>query len=123
MRCKQTILVAVILAGASLPAYGSPQCVKERTPFELSQDSVKWTMRIAPGADCIQGLRWSYMQIFNVAVVDGPTKGQLDIVGSGFRYAAENGNRGADKFTLLVTGKNRHTSGTSTVEVDVNPQP
>ena len=84
-------------------------------------DTVKWTMSIAPGADCIQGLRWSYMQIFNVSVVSGPSRGQLALVGSGFRYSAEAERPGADRFTLLISGKNRHDLGTSTLDVEVNP--
>lgn len=83
---------------------------------------MKWTMRINPGTECIQGLRWSYMQIFNVSVVSGPSKGQLAVVGSGFRYSAEAEKRGSDKFTLLISGKNRHDLGTSTLEVEVNTQ-
>ncbi len=79
-------------------------------------------MSIAPGAECIQGLRWSYMQIFNVSVVSGPSRGQLAVVGSGFRYSAESQTHGTDKFTLLISGNNRHDPGTSTLEVEINPQ-
>jgi len=79
-------------------------------------------MTIEPGAECIQGLRWSYMQIFNVSVVNGPSAGELAVVGSGFRYSTKSDQRKADKFTLLISGKNRHDAGTSTLEVEVNPQ-
>lgn len=125
MRARPILLLAVVVAASAvsgLAAQASPLCIKERTPFALSDDTVKWTMSIAPGADCIQGLRWSYMQIFNVSVVSGPSRGQLAVVGSGFRYSAENRTPGADKFTLLISGKNRHDLGTSTLEVEVNPQ-
>ena len=113
-------LAVFALSGAS--AHASRLCIKERTPFALSQDTVKWTMSIAPGTDCVQGLRWSYMQIFNVSVVSGPSRGQLAVVGSGFRYAADSKLSGSDKFTLLISGKNLHEAGTSTLEVEVNPQ-
>ncbi|MCA1376525.1 MULTISPECIES: hypothetical protein [unclassified Bradyrhizobium] len=125
MRASLVSLLRVAVAAyamSALTAHASPLCIKERAPFALSQDTVKWTMSIAPGADCIQGLRWSYMQIFNVSVVSGPSRGQLAVVGSGFRYSAEREARGADKFTLLISGKNRHDPGTSTLEVEVNPQ-
>ncbi|MDD1519177.1 hypothetical protein DCG74_35715 [Bradyrhizobium sp. WBAH42] len=125
MHVGPVLLLSVTVAMSAMPAltaHASPACVKERTPFELSQDTVKWTMSIAPGADCIQGLRWSYMQIFKVSVVSGPSRGQLAVVGSGFRYSAEAGARGSDNFTLLISGKNRHAPGTSTLEVEVNPQ-
>lgn len=93
MLARPMLLLAVVVAVSAmsgLAAQASPLCVKERTPFALSDDTVKWTMSIAPGADCIQGLRWSDMQIFNVSVVSGPSRGQLAVVGSGFRYSAEN---------------------------------
>ncbi|MBH5399957.1 Ig-like domain-containing protein [Bradyrhizobium sp. CNPSo 4010] len=125
MRARPVLLLSVAVVASAVPAltaHASPICIKERTPFALSHDTVKWTMSIAPGADCIQGLRWSYMQIFNVSVVSGPSRGQLAVVGSGFRYSAEPEARGSDKFTLLISGKNRHAAGTSTLEVEVNPQ-
>ncbi|WP_225151527.1 hypothetical protein [Bradyrhizobium sp. NBAIM08] len=125
MRASLLSLLRVAVAAyamSAVTAHASPLCIKERTPFALSHDTVKWTMSIAPGADCIQGLRWSYMQIFKVSVVSGPSRGQLAVVGSGFRYSAESEARGSDKFTLLISGKNRHAAGTSTLEVEVNPQ-
>ncbi|MCS3765046.1 hypothetical protein [Bradyrhizobium centrosematis] len=125
MRARPLLLSGIAVAASvvsGLAAHASPLCIKERTPFALSHDTVRWTMSIAPGAECIQGLRWSYMQIFNASVVSAPSRGQLAVVGSGFRYSAENETRGTDKFTLLISGKNRHDSGTSTLEVEVNPQ-
>lgn len=125
MCARPVLLLSVAVAASAVPglaAHGSPLCIKERTPFALSHDTVKWTMSIAPGTDCIQGLRWSYMQIFNVSVVSGPSRGELAVVGSGFRYSAKNETRGTDKFTLLISGKNRHEPGASTLEVEVNPQ-
>jgi len=125
MRARPLLLSGIAVAASvvlGLAAHASPLCIKERTPFALSHDTVKWTMSIAPGADCIQGLRWSYMQIFDVSVVSGPSQGELAVVGSGFRYSAKNEAGGSDKFTLLISGKNRHDPGTSTLEVEVNPQ-
>nr|NUR37822.1 hypothetical protein [Sphingomonas sp.] len=125
MRARAVLLFGIAVAASAmsgLAAQASPLCIKERTPFALSHDTVKWTMSIAPGAECIQGLRWSYMQIFNVSVVSGPSRGQLAVLGSGFRYSAENEAGGSDKFTLLISGKNRNVAGTSTLEVEVNPQ-
>jgi len=116
-----TIAIGVaMLATSGLSAQASPSCLKEKQPFALSADTVKWSMTIAPGAECIQGLRWSYMQIYEVSVISGPSKGQLVMVGSGFRYYANPGEQGADKFTLLISGKNRHDPGKSTLEVEVH---
>jgi hypothetical protein len=115
-----TISIGVaLLAVPSLPAQASPSCLKEKEPFGLSADTVKWSMIIAPGAECIQGLRWSYMQISEVSVISAPSKGRLVTVGSGFRYYANPNDQGVDKFTLLISGKNRHDAGKSTLEVEV----
>ncbi|WP_407117212.1 hypothetical protein [Bradyrhizobium sp. LMG 9283] len=125
MRARPLLLLSIAVAASfmsGLTAHASPVCIKARTPFALSEDTVRWTMSIAPGADCIQGLRLSYMQIFNVSVVSGPSWGQLAVVGSGFRYSAGTETPGTDKFTLLISGSNRHHRGTSTLEVEVNPQ-
>ena len=113
-------LGVAMLAASGLSAQASPSCLKQKEPFALSADTVKWSMTIAPGAECIQGLRWSYMQIFEVSVVNGPSKGRLVMVGSGFRYYADPGEQGTDKFTLLISGKNRHDLGKSTLEVEVH---
>ena len=59
------------------------------------------------------------MQIFEVSVVNGPSKGRLVMVGSGFRYYASPDSQGTDKFTLLISGKNRHDVGKSTLDVEV----
>ena len=120
-RMLDRLLLAVGLgATLILPAHASPKCLNDEEPFALGGDSVTWTMQAAPGSQCIQGLRWSYMQIYSVSVQKAPTKGRLFLVGPGFRYFADSGSDEGDSFTLVVVGKNRHDSGTSTIEVVVN---
>jgi hypothetical protein len=102
-------------------AHASPTCLKDKQAFALEDDFVSWTMSAAPGSECIQGLRWSYMQIYSVSVSKAPTKGKIAIFGPGFRYFADSENREADSFTLVVVGKNRHDAGKSTLEVMVKP--
>jgi hypothetical protein len=113
------ILAIGFMAFLGVSAQASPACMKEKKPFELSDDFVSWTMSAAPGSECIQGLRWSYMQIYSVLVLKAPTKGKLVIVGSGFRYIADSDNREADNFTLVVFGKNRHDVGKSVLDIAV----
>jgi len=112
-------LFATISAGT---ASASPSCLKDKTAYELNGDSIEWSMAIAPGADCIQGMRWSYMQIYAVWVLEKPASGELVTVGSGFRYFAKPGFSGTDKFSLVVIGKNRREEGYSTVEITVTPK-
>jgi hypothetical protein len=115
------LLIAIgLIAALGVSAQASPRCVKDQKPFELTDDIVSWTMSAAPGSECIQGLRWSYMQIYSVLILKAPTKGKLIIVGSGFRYIADSEGHEADKFTLVVFGKNRYNDGESVLDIAVN---
>jgi hypothetical protein len=109
----------MLLASAS-ETKATPNCLRDNKPYRLAGDTMEWSMTIAPGADCIQGLRWSTMQIYKVEVTEKPKSGEIVLVGPGFRYFAKPNFSGTDRFTLLVVGKNRHDEGTSTVEVTVS---
>ena len=110
-----------VMTTLGVSAHASPNCLKDHTPFALTDDFVSWTMSAAPGSECIQGLRWSYMQIYSVLVLKAPTKGKLVILGSGFRYIADSESHEADKFTLVVFGKNRRDTGESILDIAVTP--
>jgi hypothetical protein len=119
MRSFAFLLIGSLLL-ATAPAEASPSCLKGNKPYQLNGDTIAWSMEIKAGADCIQGIRWSFMQVYAVWVLQKPANGELVIVGSGFRYYAKPGFSGADKFSLVVVGKNRHEQGYSTVEVTVS---
>lgn len=117
-----SLLIAIgAIAAPTVPAQASPNCLKYQKPFALAGDTMVWTMYAAPGSECIQGLRWSYMQIFKVSVAKAPTKGKIIIVGPGFRYIADSKDDDADSFTLQVVGQNRRDPGQSTLQIVVKP--
>ena len=103
-------------------AHATPNCLKEHGPFKLAGDSIEYAMSIAPGADCIQGLRFATMQIYSVQILEKPRAGELVMVGTGFRYFAKPGFAGTDKFSLYVVGKNLREEGFSKVEITVSPR-
>jgi hypothetical protein len=113
-----TALVVFAVVGA--PAKATPNCLRDNQAYKLAGDTIEWSMTIAPGADCIQGLRWSTMQIYSVSIAEKPKSGELVLVGPGFRYFAKPDFSGTDSFTLVVVGKNRHDEGTSTVQITVS---
>jgi len=116
----ESLLIAIgLVAALTVSAHASPNCVKGQKPFALADDTMVWTMYATPGSECIQGLRWSYMQIFNVTVSKVPTKGKLVMLGPGFRYFADSQDNEDDSFTLEVVGKNRRDPGKSTLEIVV----
>jgi hypothetical protein len=113
------LMAAGFLAVTTVAANATPNCFRDNKPYALAGDTVSWTASIAAGADCIQGLRWSYMQIESVSVANGPHNGRIELVGPGFRYFANAENQSADSFTLVVSGKNRHDAGKSTIEITI----
>ena len=113
-------IVLPLFALMSAPAKATPNCLRDNQAYKLAGDTIEWSMTIAPGADCIQGLRWSTMQIYSVSIAEKPKSGELVLVGPGFRYFAKPDFSGTDKFTLVVVGKNRHDEGTSTVQITVS---
>jgi hypothetical protein len=123
-RKLDSLLIAIgVIAFLIVSAHASPNCLKDQKPFALAEDTIVWTMYAAPGSECIQGLRWSYMQIYSVSVSKAPTKGKIGIVGPGFRYYADPQNYQDDSFTLVVVGKNRRDLGKSTLQIVVKGPP
>ena len=121
-RKLDSLFIAIcFMAILTVSAHASPNCLKNQKPFALAEDTIIWTMYAAPGSECIQGLRWSFMQIDSVVVSKAPTKGKIGIVGYGFRYFANSKNYEADSFTLVVVGKNKRDPGKSTLEIVVKP--
>jgi hypothetical protein len=112
------LVLLFALMGASAEA--TPSCLRDNQPYKLSGDTVGWSMTILPGAECLQGLRWSTMQIFSVSVAEKPKSGEVVLVGPGFRYFAKPDFTGTDSFTLVVVGKNRRDEGSSTVQITVS---
>jgi hypothetical protein len=90
------VMATGFMAVLCVSAHASPTCLRDQRPFALAEDTVSWTISVAPGSECIQGLRWSFMQVYSVLVSKPPTKGKIEIVGSGFRYFAASENYEAE---------------------------
>ncbi|MGY4607011.1 hypothetical protein ACVW16_005423 [Bradyrhizobium sp. USDA 4474] len=115
-----SIAAMLMLLASVSETKATPNCLRDNKPYKLAGDTMEWSMTIAAGADCIQGLRWSTMQIYSVSVVEKPKSGEIVMVGPGFRYFAKPDFSGTDKFTLVVVGKNRHDEGASTIQITVS---
>ncbi len=66
-------IVAIILV-VSLPpsAWAGGICLLHPEPFKLQSDTVRWSVKIASGGECIQGLRWSTIMIDNILITEPP---------------------------------------------------
>jgi hypothetical protein len=93
-------------------------CVSSPDSFRLQSDTVQWSMVIARGDECIQGLRGKTMLLETVSVVEQPKTGRIILQGPSFRYFA-GPEAGLDSFRLVIVGSSLRMNGTSTVNVEV----
>jgi hypothetical protein len=121
----QALLVAAIgLFPAWCPtiAHAGGTCLLHPEGFRLQSDTVRWSMKIKPGAECIQGLRWSTIMIDNIVIADQLKLGRLSLQGPSFRYFSNSGAQGSDSFKLSIVGTSLGQNGVSSIEVDVTVQ-
>ena len=113
---------AILLASLPATALAGGTCLLHPEPFKLQSDTVHWSIKIASGGQCIQGLRWSTIMIDNIAITEMPKSGQIIIQGPSFRYLSNPGARGGDFFKLSVTGTSMRVAGTSSIEVEISAE-
>jgi hypothetical protein len=113
-----TVFALVLAQSVTIVKAG---CLARPEQYRLQSDTVHWSMVIAAGTQCIQGLRGKTILLENVSVVDQPKIGSLILDGPSFRYSA-NAGRGTDSFRLLITGTSVRIRGSSFIEVEVAVQ-
>jgi hypothetical protein len=111
--------LAFVLLWSPAPASAGGICLLHPAGFRLQADTVHWSMKIDSGAECIQGLRWSTIMIEDIAIVDPPKLGRLQLQGPSFRYFSNPGAQGSDSFKLSISGTSLRLKGSSFIEVDV----
>jgi hypothetical protein len=116
------ILFGLVLAWSPTTAQAGGNCLLHPEPFRLQSDTVRWSIKIASGAECIQGLRWSTIMIEDISIADQPKLGRLSLQGPSFRYFSNPGAHGTDSFKLSITGASLRQNGVSSIEVDVTVQ-
>ena len=59
-------------------------CLSRPEPFQLRSDTVQWSMVVACGNECIQGLRGKSMMLESVSVLEQPKAGLVVLQGRHF---------------------------------------
>ena len=127
MKDIQTIASVValgILGGAIsyIPAQAG-NCVQTGAiPFGLASDTVQWSVHLAAGTDCIQGLRYGGMLVDTVEIISPPRGGRVTLQGPSFRYRPDSGFSGTDSFSIAISGTRRRMPGRSVIDVAVTVQ-
>lgn len=113
---------AIFAAGlfwAFVPAVAvAGDCVSHPGPLRLDSETVQWSIVIARGTECIQGLRGKTMVFESVSMIEQPKTGRVVLQGPSFHYYA-GADAGSDSFRLVVVGSSMRMHGTSTVDVVV----
>ena len=119
IRVLEVAVFLVFLAVSPDIARAGGNCLMRPEAFQLQSDTVRWSMKIDSGGECIQGLRWSTIMIDNISIVEPPKLGRLSLQGPSFRYFSNPGARGSDSFKLSIVGSSLRKRGVSSIEVDV----
>jgi hypothetical protein len=116
------IISIVLLALSPAAARAGGTCILHPEPFKLQSDTVRWSMKISSGGECIQGLRWSTIMIDDISITEQPKSGRVELQAPAFRYFSDLGARGTDTFKLSISGTLLHINGNSAIEVEVTSQ-
>ena len=119
IRVLEVAVFMIFLALNPNTARAGGNCLIRPEAFQLQSDTVRWSMKIDSGAECIQGLRWSTIMIDQISIVEPPKLGRLSLQGPSFRYFSNPGARGADSFKISIVGSSLRKRGVSSIEVDV----
>lgn len=95
-------------------------CSMDGPHYNLSADTVGWSMQITSGRSCVRGLRFGNVEIESVKLVSPPQSGEVELHGSGFTYTPKADFNGQDSFSLAVIGAIKKKRGTSTINVTVS---
>ena len=118
-------LVVISIANLAIwpqAASAGGTCILHPQPFKLQSDTIRWSIKMKTGSECIQGLRWSTIMIENISVVEPPKTGRLIIQGPAFRYFSNADSPGTDSFKIAISGTSLHVNGTSSIEVEITSQ-
>lgn len=122
IRLAVAVLLAQVPTWSPALVHAGGVCILHPQPFKLRSDTIRWSIKIKSGAQCIQGLRWSTFMIDKISIVEAPKSGHLVLDGPSFRYMSDAVGQGSDYFRIAVSGSSLRVDGTSTVEVDVSSQ-
>jgi hypothetical protein len=115
------IAAFLVQALGCFAAFAGGTCILHPQPFRLRSDTIRWSIKIKSGEQCIQGLRWSTIMIDKVSIIEPPTAGRLIVEGPSFRYFADS-TGSSDYFKIEISGTSLRVDGASSLEVDVNRQ-
>ena len=121
LRCSAQVFLGLTFLG-SLSSLADA-CVLNGQPYRLASDTVRWSLELSDGENCIRGVRLNNVVIDKMIVVSAPQSGHVTLHGSGFSYKAAGDFQGHDFFSLMVSGATNKVPGSSMIEIVVSVSP
>ena len=117
MKCSASVLLGLIFLGTLTRA---DACVLNGPRYQLASDTVRWSLNLSSGGNCIHGVRFNNVAFDKLTIVSAPQTGHVTLHGPGFSYKAASDFQGRDFFSLMVSGTTKKVPGSSTIEVEVS---
>ena len=111
-------LAVAVFAAFGGAARAAPNCLKEPQPYALADDTVSWTMTIAPRRRVHPGPSLVLHADRARLALNRPQQWKVAIVGPGFRYFADPAFRGSDTSRCRCLGRSRKVSGNSIFKIE-----
>jgi hypothetical protein len=108
------IFVMSLLSARGASAQG---CLVDAPQYNLSNDTVTWSLSVVAGSSCIHGVRFGNVHFESLKLISPPQFGKVELQGSGFIYSPNPDFQGRDSFALAVFGTVYGNRGSSTVHV------
>jgi hypothetical protein len=121
MKLRQLALTStfavLVLPLACLTAFAERCAVISGPRYNLTMETVDWSIKVDSGHSCIRGIRYANVAFEDLTLITPPQSGRVDLHGWGFRYTAKEDFRGQDSFEVGVSGKIKKIFGTSKIRI------
>ena len=87
--CRHAFQIVVVIMLLGVRAASAQSCAVDGPRYNLTEDTVHWSMKIGSGRSCIRGIRFANVHIESVKLISPPQSGQIALQGSGFTYSAK----------------------------------
>jgi hypothetical protein len=120
MKTVQIAGAALIVLVGCRGALAEPCFTVNRQIYNLTADTVNWSMRVGDNHNCRYGIRYAKVQLETMTLVSPPRSGHVVLQGWAFTYAPKKDFQGDDSFDLEVAGQIQKVRGSSTIHVVVS---
>jgi hypothetical protein len=117
IRSKYLSVILFLISLLSVRTGSAQGCLVNAPQYNLSNDTVTWSLSVVAGGSCIHGVRFGNVYLESLRLISPPQFGKLELQGFGFIYSTKPDFPGRDSFALAVLGGVYRNRGGSTIYV------